>query len=150
MSPVPPRPAIGFELVTIDSLGVALARMGINVPMKDIIKVICEVEEEKRQKELAECKSHAIAARLLSFKLTNMLVAFHPPDKFQFTTTLHSVSHQSHAPRPEQDDALAEVGRHPSRLKDLFERAFPDGRVPPHLAEIVPDIWCRVGERDGK
>ena len=149
MSPVPPRPAIGFELVTIDSLGVALARMGINVPKKDIIKVICEVEKEKRQKELAECKSHAIAARLLSFKLTNMLVALHPPDKSQFTTTLHSVSHQSHAPRPEQDDALAEVG--PRRLKELTEKAFPDGRVPPHLA-----IWCRpcrvtrVGERDGK
>jgi len=75
MLPLPPPPD-GLQVVSIDSLEAALAKMDIKVSMKDLISAIREVEEAKcakliadseRRAVLSERKSSATAARLLSF-----------------------------------------------------------------------------------
>lgn len=68
--------------VSIDTLEIVLARMGIKVPVNDIVTVIREVEEAERTKQACErCaqrKSHSTSACL--FFNPTMLVAVHPPE----------------------------------------------------------------------
>jgi hypothetical protein len=138
-----PPPAAGLQVVSIDSLEAALAKMDIKVSVKDILPVIREVEEAKRAQPVAQAanrratlsnrKSPATAARLLPFSLlsfnpSNMLVALHPPEQssgLRFTTTSHFVRHP---PRPEMADPLAKERRR--RLLELTKQTFPDGGVP--------------------
>jgi hypothetical protein len=52
-SPAPP-PDAGFEVVTIASLEAALAKLNIDVSVKDITRVIRELEEAKRARLIAQ------------------------------------------------------------------------------------------------
>jgi len=75
MCALPPPPGFDLQVVSIDSLKTALAKIALNIPAEDIIRVVCEVEKAKHAETLSNRMSPATSARLLSFTLSNMLVA---------------------------------------------------------------------------
>lgn len=136
-----PLPFDDLQVISIDSLEVALAKMEIKVSVNDIIAVIREVEEAKRaglmaqatnaehRGALSERKSSTTAAHLLSSNQSNMLVTLHPPEEssgLQFTPTPYLV------PDPPRLDPVARERRR--RLVELIKQTFLDGRVPDPFA----------------
>ena len=151
--PPPPLPPADLRVVSIDSLKVAIAKMEINVSVEDIIAVIREVEEAKPAEQIAQAteqiaqatkqiaqaaerlskrKSPAPVARLLSFSLSNMLVALHPPKQssgLQLMTTSDPFSGPNLRRCVTNADPLPKERRR--SLMELTQQAFPDGEVPP-------------------
>ncbi|KAL6300365.1 hypothetical protein BKA93DRAFT_740662 [Sparassis latifolia] len=98
----PPLPANDLQVVSIDSLEAALAKLAIKVSVNDIVSVIREEEEAK--------------------------LALNPPEQssgLQFTTTSKFIADP---PKPAKADPLAKERRR--RLLDLTKQTFPDGKVP--------------------
>ena len=106
MTSLPPLPG-DLQLISIGTIKAALAKMDIKIPVDDIITVICEVEEAKRAERravLCKRKWSATAACLLSFNLSNVLVAL-DQEQFlslgsKFTTTSYFVQDPPRAERP--------------------------------------------------
>jgi len=81
---------------------------------------------------LSKRKSPAPVARLLSFNLSNMLVALHPPKQssgLQLMTTSDPFSGPNLRRCVTNADPLPKERRR--SLMELTEQAFPDGKVPP-------------------
>jgi hypothetical protein len=76
-----PPPTAGLQVVSIDSLEAALAKMDIKVSMEDILLVIREVEEAKRAQLVAQAANRCAtlsnrkspaAALLLPFSILSL------------------------------------------------------------------------------
>lgn len=139
MSPPPQAPDNdGLQVVSIDSLTAALEKLNVNVPVKDMVSAIREVDQAKRAKlaneaterraALSTRKLLATTARPFPFNQPNILVALHPSEPspgLQFETTSHFVPHP---PKPAKADPLAKQRRR--RLLELTKQTFPTGKLP--------------------
>ncbi|KZP06358.1 hypothetical protein FIBSPDRAFT_1053580, partial [Athelia psychrophila] len=109
-------PSDAPQVVHIDSLEAALAKLNVNVPIKDLLKLIHEEDEAKRAAAATQCRT----------ALSNL--ALRPPEQtagLQFTTISRSIPD---LPKHANVDPLAKERR--LRLRELSEQTFPDGKVP--------------------
>ncbi|GBE84298.1 hypothetical protein SCP_0602760 [Sparassis crispa] len=139
----PPLPANDLQVVSIDSLEAALAKLAIKISVNDIVSVIREEEEAKRVKLIARASERRATLSNLA------LNPLEQPSGLQFTTTSKFIADP---PKPAKADPLAKERRR--RLLDLTEQTFPDGKVPDPVVTSAEDqtdnppqsvfenVWC--------
>ena len=138
----PSLPADSPQVVSIDSLKAALAKLNTKVPVDDVISAIREVEQTKRGQPLAQSPERRAAleserklspiALVVSLNLSNMPV-IHPESSsdVQTTTTSHCVPYP---PTPGNvPENIVPISKKERRRRLIeFTKAFSrrDGKVP--------------------
>ncbi|CAA7264871.1 unnamed protein product [Cyclocybe aegerita] len=121
MPPPPPVNVNSPQVVQISSLTAVLARLGITIPIEDVIKAVHDENEANRAKLTAEATKRRAALRKLALE----------PIKASPGLKITTVSKFVPKPTPTEPtnvDPLAKERRR--RLVELTKEAFPDGKVP--------------------
>ncbi|KAJ3505104.1 hypothetical protein NLJ89_g7586 [Agrocybe chaxingu] len=131
----PPPPANSLQVVQISSLTAALARLGINIPIEDVIKAVHEENGANRAKLAAEATKRRAALSKLALQPINA------------SAGLKITTESKFVPRPIKPtnvDPLAKERRR--RLVELTKEAFPDGKPPDPFnltwLGLAEDVGC--------
>jgi len=119
MFPPPPLPVDSLQVVRIDSLAAALAKLNIKIPIEDLLKVIHDEDEVKRVKVAPETTQRRAALSELALQPAEATAGL------KFTTVSKFVPKPT---KPVHVDPLAKERRR--RLLELTKQTFPDDKVP--------------------
>ena len=158
----PSLPADSPQVVSIDSLKAALAKLNTKVPVDDVISAIREVEQTKRGQPLAQSPERCAAleserksspiALVVSLNLSNMPV-IHPESSsdVQTTTTSHCVPILQHLEmflkilsqfrRKNVDVASLNSPKHSLGETVRFQNQSHSGMPRPPLRRFNPSCW---------
>ncbi|TDL15929.1 hypothetical protein BD410DRAFT_795915 [Rickenella mellea] len=121
MSPPTPPP----EFIHVSSITAALAKLDLNIPLEDLLKLIKDEDEARRAEMTAKRRA---ALRSLALEPIDG-----PPVGLGFTTVSKFV------PNPTEPISVDPLwNERCRRLVELTKQAFPDGKVPDPYTIVSP------------